>query len=249
MSAASGSSPTAPTGTGKELARVFGVRHLSPAAGLHVRRFLDAEDPDFVLIEGPSDATEQIVHLAHAKTQPPVAILAFTKTRPVRSLVYPLASYSPEWVAARWALEKKRQVRFIDLPASAFLHLHAAEALEEAAKAARAEKEADESGAPAPEVENADAPTSDSTQAYLDDPYEAIAQLTGEVDHETWWERQFEHTREIEAYRSAIFEFGRGLPARTGSRRRAGRGRRFFARRSCGGRSAPSPRRGRRRRS
>jgi hypothetical protein len=41
------------------------------------------------------------------------------------------------------------------------------------------------------------------------------------VDHETWWERQFEHTREVEAYRSAIFEFGRGLrEAREDSPRR-----------------------------
>jgi hypothetical protein len=105
------------------LCPVFGVRHFSPAAALHVRRFLDEQDPAVVLIEGPADATEQLVHLMHKKTEPPVAILAFTKTRPVRSLVYPLASYCAEWVAARWALEKKRTVRFIDLPASVFLDM------------------------------------------------------------------------------------------------------------------------------
>jgi hypothetical protein len=197
---------------GKELAPIFGVRHFSPAAALHVRRFLDERDPAIVLIEGPSDATEQLVHLAHAKTAPPVAILAFTKTRPVRSLVYPLAAYSPEWVAARWALEKKRTVRFIDLPAGVFLALR-----EEAEKKACEADEAGEGGEEESESElaadaRADASSSgDQSRAYLDDPYEAVARLSGEPDHETWWERQFEHTRELDAYRNAIFEFGKGL--------------------------------------
>ncbi|MBX3229416.1 MAG: hypothetical protein KIT84_17640 [Labilithrix sp.] len=177
----------------KELAPVFGVRHFSPAAARHVLRFLDERDPDVVLIEGPSDATDQLVHLVHKKTEPPVAILAFTKTRPVRSLVYPLAAYCAEWVAARWALEKKRTVRFIDLPASIFLELRDDEAVD-------------------PEVEEATADAQpDRSRAYLDDPYELIAHVTGEHDHETWWERQFEHTHEVDAYRSAIFEFGKGL--------------------------------------
>ena len=74
---------------------IFGVRHLSPMAALDLRRFLDEKNPKVVLIEGPSDATDQLKHLAHAKTRPPVALLAFTKSRPVRTIVYPLAAYSP----------------------------------------------------------------------------------------------------------------------------------------------------------
>ena len=189
---------------GTELAPVFGVRHFSPAAALHVRRFLEERDPDVVLIEGPSDATDQLVHLTHKKTQPPVAILAFTKTRPVRSLIYPLAAYSAEWVAARWALENKRAVRLVDLPASVFLALRGDDD-----EPAPGETSRDEEGASA----RRDAPASaspDRSRAYLDDPYEAIARLSGEPDHETWWERQFEHTRDVDAYRSAIFEFGKG---------------------------------------
>src|SRR3954462_13249060 len=107
----------------KPLAHLFGVRHPAPMAGLDVRRFLDEKNPKSVFIEGPSDATDQLKHLAHPKTKPPVALLAFTKSRPVRTIVYPLAAYSPEWVALRWALEKQREVRFIDLPASVFLEL------------------------------------------------------------------------------------------------------------------------------
>lgn len=199
---------------GKELAPVFGVRHFSPAAALHVRRFLDERDPAIVLIEGPSDATEQLVHLAHAKTAPPVAILAFTKTRPVRSLVYPLAAYSPEWVAARWALEKKRKVRFIDLPASVFLALreqHEKEAADHDADDADGDDDEDDDDDDSGPARAAASTSGDQSHAYLDDPYEAVARLSGEPDHETWWERQFEHTREVDAYRNAIFEFGKGL--------------------------------------
>jgi hypothetical protein len=176
------------------LANIFGVRHFSPAAAIHVARYLDELRPDVVLIEGPADATELLQHLANTKTTPPVAILAFTKTRPVRSILYPLASYSAEWVAARWALKNKRRLQFIDLPASVFLELHESEP-------AAPQTDEEESAAPAPT----------ETQAYLDDPYEEIARLSGESDHETWWERHFEHTTEVAAYREAIFEFGRGL--------------------------------------
>lgn len=187
------------------LAHTFGVRHFSPAGALHVRRFLEEQKPKVVLIEGPSDATEQLKHLAHKKTKPPVAVLAFTKTRPVRTIVYPLAAYSPEWVALRWALENKREVAFIDLPAAVFLELHKREedaALAAVQEAAAAMQEAEKQDAPAPE------PRRDDSQAYLDDPYEAVAKLSGEVDHATWWERHFEHTQEVAAYHQSLHEFG-----------------------------------------
>lgn len=190
------------------LAHTFGVRHFSPAGALHLRRFLDDFRPKVVLIEGPSDATEQLKHLVHKKTRPPVAVLAFTKTRPVRTIVYPLAAYSPEWVALRWALENKREVRFIDLPAAVFLEMHrreedaAAEAVRRAAEASAREEKRQE-----PEA----ASRRDDTQAYLDDPYEAVARLSGEVDHDTWWERHFEHTREVAAYQESLHEFGAQL--------------------------------------
>jgi hypothetical protein len=185
------------------LAHIFGVRHLSPMAAVDVRRFLDEKDPKVVLIEGPSDATDQLKHLAHENTRPPVALLAFTKRRPVRTIVYPLAAYSPEWVALTWALKKKREVRFIDLPAAVFLELHR---LDEARTAeVLAAAAASTSSSEAAEAQK------DDSQAYLADPYEAIAELAGEPDHDTWWERQFEHLTEPDSYRQALLEFGRQL--------------------------------------
>src|SRR3954468_22732375 len=107
-----------------QLCRVFGVRHLSPSAAHHLHAVLDALKPTAVLVEGPADATEHVKHFAHKDTKPPLAVLAYTRERPVRSILYPLASYSPEWAALSWGVRNKADVRFIDLPASVFLELH-----------------------------------------------------------------------------------------------------------------------------
>jgi hypothetical protein len=180
-------------GASRPLARIFGVRHLSPAAAHHLRQVLDTLQPTAILVEGPSDATEHVKHLVHEKTQPPIAVLAYTKERPVRSILYPLAEYSPEWVALTWGIRNRADTRLIDLPAAVFLELHQVTARPNDDKTDKKRQ------------------AGEHTRAYLDDPYEAIAQLTGEADHETWWERHFEHTALPAAYVRQIFEFGRGL--------------------------------------
>src|SRR5439155_473401 len=50
--------------------------------------------------------------------RPPVALLAHAVDEPGRSAFWPLAEFSPEWVAIRWALEHEVPARFIDLPAT-----------------------------------------------------------------------------------------------------------------------------------
>jgi hypothetical protein len=194
------------------LCRVFGVRHLSPAAAHHLHAVLDEVKPTAVLVEGPSDATEHIKHLVHKDTRPPLALLAYTRQRPVRSILYPLASYSPEWVALTWGVRNKADVRFIDLPASVFLQLHHTAPPGEGEKE-DGEGEKAKAPQPAPNGDQPDTrrPASEHTLAYLDDPWEAIARLCGDPDHETWWERHFEHTDHHGAYVQQIFEFGRGL--------------------------------------
>lgn len=99
----------------------FGVRHLSPAAAFHLRRQLDEMEPELVLVEGPSDLSDQMKWLCHRSTQFPAAILAYTKTVPVRTILYPLAIYSPEVQAILWAEEHKIPCRFMDLPSAVFL--------------------------------------------------------------------------------------------------------------------------------
>lgn len=73
---------------------IFGVRHLSPGGAKHLLEYLNELQPTAVLIEGPSDATDEIRHLTHTVTKPPVAILAFTEDLPVRTVLWPFAVYS-----------------------------------------------------------------------------------------------------------------------------------------------------------
>src|SRR5947199_265465 len=124
---------------------VFGVRHLSPGGAWHLRAALDAVRPRVVLIEGLADADSLISDLTRSGTIPPVAILAYTDAVPVRTLVYPLARYSPEYQALLWAKENKARVEFIDLPSDIFLGLQDV-ALERLAK----ERERVEPGSEAP---------------------------------------------------------------------------------------------------
>src|SRR4030095_5466142 len=89
----------------------------------HLRATLDAIRPKVVLIEGLADAAALVPDLTRSGTKPPVAILAYTDSVPVRTLVYPLASYSPEYQALLWVKENKARVEFIDLPSDIFLGL------------------------------------------------------------------------------------------------------------------------------
>ncbi|MBQ8621522.1 MAG: hypothetical protein IJ422_04320 [Oscillospiraceae bacterium] len=109
----------------------FGVRHLSPAAAYHVREALDIAQPELVLVEGPSDLNDQMQWLCDPRTAYPVAILAYTKAAPVRTILYPLAIYSPEVQAILWANEHHVPCRFMDLPSSVFLAMQEQETEEQ----------------------------------------------------------------------------------------------------------------------
>ena len=100
---------------------VFGVRHLSPAGAWNLLQLLEEKKPRLVLVEGPSDLTDQLPHIIRQETRPPVAMMAYTKKLPIRTILYPLAEYSPEYQAIRWAFENKRECRLIDLPSGVFL--------------------------------------------------------------------------------------------------------------------------------
>ncbi len=198
---------------------VFGVRHLSPAGAWHLRRYLDEVRPKVVLVEGLADADELVPHITKKATKPPIAILAYTDSLPVRTLVYPLARYSPEYQALHWAKEHDARVEFIDLPSDIFLalqdveaelHERARHAAEEAAKedkgsGGHGDTERDETGASEEPVTNSWSPERPASV------YEQFAERSHEPDYETYWERQFEHNRSLNSYRLSAFEFGRAL--------------------------------------
>ncbi|WP_345669059.1 DUF5682 family protein [Streptomyces phyllanthi] len=97
---------------------LLGVRHHGPGSARAVRVALEAARPVVVLIEGPPEADALIPLAADEDMRPPVALLAHAVDEPGRSAFWPLAEFSPEWVAVRWALEHRVPARFIDLPAT-----------------------------------------------------------------------------------------------------------------------------------
>ncbi|MEU6575027.1 DUF5682 family protein [Streptomyces sp. NPDC046805] len=153
---------------------LLGVRHHGPGSARAVRAALEAARPSVVLIEGPPEAGALIPLAADEDMRPPVALLAHAVDEPGRSAFWPLAEFSPEWVAIRWALEHGVPARFIDLPAA---HTLALRGEEEAAS--------EEAGDPA----DACAPGHDIRA----DPLGALAEAGGYDDPERWWEDMVEH--------------------------------------------------------
>ncbi|MFJ2056266.1 DUF5682 family protein [Streptomyces sp. NPDC087908] len=97
---------------------LLGVRHHGPGSARGVRAALDAAEPAVVLIEGPTEADALVSLAADPAMRPPVALLAHAVDDPGRAAFWPMAAFSPEWVALRWALDRGAAVRFIDLPAA-----------------------------------------------------------------------------------------------------------------------------------
>jgi hypothetical protein len=200
------------------LPHIFGVRHLSPAAAWHLRQLLDRVRPKLVLIEGSDDADELIPHIVSPKSKLPIAILAYTADAPVRTFVYPLATYSPEYQALVWCRENKAKARFMDLPASVFLGLMDRDdgtTLLEKDQPDKPEKKEKEKPTLAQTL-GVDEEESEATPIVEETPkrdsvYDKIATLAGEPDYETYWERHFEQLRADDTYLNAARSYGAEL--------------------------------------
>src|SRR5215471_19031084 len=173
---------------------IFGVRHLSPAAAWHLRQLLDRVRPKLVLIEGSDDADDLIPHIVSPKSKLPIAILAYTTDTPVRTFVYPMATYSPEYQALVWCQEHKVKARFMDLPSSVFLGLCERDDGKCVHDKQTPDKEEEE------DKKQGDEDDEDEETAELHKPrdsvYDRIARISGEPDYETYWERHFEQTHQ-----------------------------------------------------
>jgi hypothetical protein len=142
---------------------ILGIRHHGPGSARSVARALDELRPDVVLVEGAPELDQVVAMMADEEMRPPVAGLVYAVDEPRRALFYPLATFSPEWVAVRWALAHDVPVRFADLPVTHQL------------------VDAGESEAPAP------------GQAPRPDPIRMLAVAAGYDDPERWWEDAVEH--------------------------------------------------------
>ncbi|MFD5359593.1 DUF5682 family protein [Streptomyces tendae] len=176
-----------PGGAGEPGGRtiLLGVRHHGPGSARAVRAALDAVRPGIVLVEGPPEADALIPLAADEDMRPPVALLAHAVDEPGRSAFWPLAEFSPELVAVRWALEHDVPARFIDLPATHTLAWQAADdhdkdhADGQAGDRAGRREPGDRPGTAAPDVRG--------------DPLAALAAAAGHDDPERWWEDVIEH--------------------------------------------------------
>ncbi|MFE4384491.1 DUF5682 family protein [Streptomyces cyaneofuscatus] len=167
------------TGTAAAVAGplLLGVRHHGPGSARAVRAALDAARPAAVLIEGPPEGDALLPLAADPQMRPPVALLAHAVDDPGRAAFWPLAEFSPEWVALRWALAHDVPVRFIDLPATHSLALK--------------EPVGDQPGEQ-PGEETAPAPGGEEATPRVD-PIRVLAETAGYDDPERWWEDVVEH--------------------------------------------------------
>ncbi|MFF3845145.1 DUF5682 family protein [Streptomyces sp. NPDC002328] len=174
------------TGTA-ERPLLLGVRHHGPGSARGVRAALEAARPRAVLIEGPPEADALIPLAADEGMRPPVALLGHAVDEPGRSAFWPMAEFSPEWVALRWALEHGVPARFIDLPAAHTLAWEreeppGTEAGNKTGTETETGAEAGIAAAVGPRV----------------DPLAALAEAAGHDDPERWWEDVVEHRSEGE---------------------------------------------------
>jgi hypothetical protein len=159
---------------------VLGIRHHGPGSAHSVAEALAILRPDLVLVEGPPELDQVVPLLSDPEMIPPVAGLIYAVEEPRLASFYPLAGFSPEWVAIRWALSTGTQVRAIDLPAAHTFALRMAAA---PAGSPSSEDEGDTS------FEEAEPPA----EPYRPDAIAMLAEAAGYSDAERWWEDAIEH--------------------------------------------------------
>ncbi|MBT2597106.1 DUF5682 family protein [Arthrobacter sp. ISL-72] len=145
---------------------VLGIRHHGPGSARSVAEALSTLRPDLVLIEGPPELDQVVPLLSDPAMVPPVAGLIYVSDQPRLASFYPLADFSPEWVAFRWAASTGTPARTIDLAAGHSFALDLAAAAE---------------------------PAASPQQPYRPDAIAMMAQAAGYGDAERWWEDAVEH--------------------------------------------------------
>ncbi len=95
---------------------LLGIRHHGPGSARSVVRALDELQPSVVLVESPAETTSAFSWVGDPGLEPPVALLGHVVDDPRRAAFAPLAAFSPEWQAVRWANEREVPVEAIDLP-------------------------------------------------------------------------------------------------------------------------------------
>jgi hypothetical protein len=181
---------------------LFPVRHHSPRTSAVLAELLASVRPAVVLIEGPEDATSLVDVLVDEETRPPVAILGYRTDGTPASSLWPFAAYSPEYVAAKWGVENKAKVAFIDIPIGCSLAGYEGE---EAPPSSRDHDHEDED-IEGEEVVEEDPPA--PPQKTLGDVHDAVVQARGYRSFEEFWEASFEAPKyDPASFREALLAY------------------------------------------
>ena len=177
--------------------RVLGIRHHGPGSARAVAAALTEHDPDIVLIEGPPEA-DALVRWVGDGLRPPVALLSYVVGDPTRAAYWPFAVFSPEWQALAWAVEHRREVRFMDLPAAVTLapRHHGPATLPQ---------DPEDGGVEPPEdlrlgSDSAPAEPPSEREPVRTDPIAVLARTAGYDDPERWWDDVVEARHGIDPF-------------------------------------------------
>lgn len=183
---------------------LLGIRHHGPGCAHALTAALEQLKPDLILLEGAAELQDSWALMAAEGMTPPVAQLVYDPQQPRRSVIYPWASFSPEWQAMRYAIAQGVDLQMMDLPVSSRMALEASlqPADEQADNAgdqsgadaqdgstdaqvpqAIAQPEADD-GDDGDESEEPDWPALPNSSQMLD----RISAAAGFSDHEIWWD-------------------------------------------------------------
>ncbi|MDO5053439.1 MAG: DUF5682 family protein [Pseudoclavibacter sp.] len=183
---------------------LLGVRHHGPGSARSVAQALTELDPQLVLVEGPPELDAVTAILGDPDLEPPVAGLVYAAERPGNAFFSPLASFSPEWVAMRWALRSGAAHGWIDLPAANALAV--SELVAESAGRPEPDGSPEDEAPAQPDAETEEAPRSPRR-----DPIGALARLAGYDDAERWWEDAVEQRTDspLDRFRAIAESVGR----------------------------------------
>lgn len=190
--------------------RIFGIRHHGPGCARSLSRALEEWQPDCILLEGPPEGESVLSFLDDEAMTPPVALLVYAEDDARFASFFPLAEYSPEWKALRYARRKNIPLRFMDLPVAVELAVQKereAELQRAADEAQRRSVEQDDAGLSPESASEQESSEEEKSEDRPFDPLDDIAAVAGYENGEAWWNAMIEERMDGLELFDAIREF------------------------------------------
>lgn len=176
----------------------FGIRHHGPGSARSIRKALSDYNPDYILVEGPADASDYLHYLTYIGVEPPLALLGYEDGNPHLSSYFPFAVFSPEYQAIIWGFSHNVPIAFMDLPQKNCMAIFT-QAQEQLAQ-----------------DEQAHTLLSQPENAISNDPLGYLARAAGFDNGDAWWEYMVEQRINDRDIFQAITEAMTALRERNG---------------------------------